>query len=146
MRWRQTRRRRTVHSRKRRRLEREDAGKINILHHHWITAMIKRTHVSSHAEAFLIIVPAAFPRWAASAEGCVVLREFRPALSGVVPVVCGGDDGDGATEGGYWEMGRRVYRRERSGGVAISGCSLWTFWPTVLVFRLSRISLSTSAS
>lgn len=75
MRGRQT-RRRAVYSRKRRWLERKYVGKINVLHHHWITSVIERAHVSSHTEAFLVIVTTAFSWWTASAEGRVVLREF----------------------------------------------------------------------
>lgn len=49
-------------------------------------------------------------------------------------MVGGGNDGDGATEGGHWEMSRGAPGGERRGGVAIGGWALLAFWAGVVVF------------
>lgn len=49
-------------------------------------------------------------------------------------MVGGGDDSDGATEGGHREMSRGVPGCERRSGVTIGGCPLLTFWMTLLAF------------
>lgn len=51
------RRRGSVHPRRRQRrgrpLEGEDAGKVDVLHHHGVAAVVERTHVPAHAESLL---------------------------------------------------------------------------------------------
>lgn len=49
----QSRGRRTIHHGKTRRLEWEDVRKVDVLHHHRVTAVVKGAHVPAHAEPLL---------------------------------------------------------------------------------------------
>lgn len=71
----------------------------------------------------------------------VVWREIGPALCGVVSVVSGGDDGDGAAERGHGEVGGRRARKQWWVGVTVSGPCIRPLGPLMLVLTLPRIPL-----